>query len=399
MKNQIDKAERTEARRDFLINFAYFAVIAVLYYLFFSYGIHYIMPFVVAFIIAAILDRPIRWLSSKPHFPRKLVSGVTLVLFYGIIVTLLSFIVNRLLNAMLNWFGELPTLYRLYIEPAARTMLLWYDNNIAVLLPGFQQDVESNMGDILNALSGVFSGASSAMVRLAQDFVVSAPSTFISLLFGIVASAYFCIDYPSVSYFLDHQLTGTSSPLGSDIRGYIVGGLGKIIISYFKILCITFVELLIGFLLIRQSNAVLFALIIAVFDILPILGVGTILWPWALICFINGEPTKALALMVLYLVIFIIRRIIEPLIVGDSIGLGASVTIISMYVGMKVFGALGLLIGPFTAIVIKNLNDTGRIHLYNSSYLPVEDQESEAAKRIRRNLSKRINQREHRKKW
>ncbi len=398
MKNQADRQIITEKRREFLINFAYFAVIAVIYYLFFSYGIHYIMPFVVAFIIAAILDKPVRWLSSKPHFPRKMVSAVFLVLFYGIIVTLLSFIVNRLLNAMFSWFGELPTLYTLYIEPAVRSMLLWYDQNIAVLLPGFQEDVESNMVDILNALSGLFSGASAAMLRLAQDFVISAPSMLFSLLFGVVASAYFCMDYPSISYFLAHQLSGTSSPLGSDIRGYLSGGLIQIIVSYFKILCITFVELFIGFIIIGQSNAALFALIIAVFDILPVLGVGTILWPWALISYINGEPTKALLLIILYAVIFVIRRIIEPLIVGDSIGLGASITIISMYLGIKVFGALGLLIGPFTAIVIKNLNDSGRIHLYNSNYLEPEDNESETTKRIRKNISRHINQREHRRK-
>lgn len=398
MKNQADRQMITERRREFLINFAYFAVIAVIYYLFFSYGIHYIMPFVVAFIIAAILDKPVRWLSSKPHFPRKLVSAVFLVLFYGIIVTLLSFIVNRLLNAMFSWFGELPTLYTLYIEPAVRSMLLWYDQNIAVLLPGFQEDMESNMGDILNALSGLFSGASASMLRLAQDFVVSAPSMLFSLLFGVVASAYFCMDYPSISYFLAHQLTGSSSALGSDIRGYLAGGLIRIIVSYFKILCITFVELFIGFILIGQSNAALFALIIAVFDILPVLGVGTILWPWALISYINGEPTKALLLIILYAVIFVIRRIIEPLIVGDSIGLGASITIISMYLGIKVFGALGLLIGPFTAIVIKNLNDSGRIHLYNSNYLEPEDNESETTKRIRKNISRHIKQREHRRK-
>ena len=142
----------------------------------------------------------------------------------------------------------------------------------------------------------------------------------------------------------------------------------------------------------------LLALIIAVFDILPVLGVGTILWPWALRSYINGEPTKALLLIILYAVIFVIRRIIEPLIVGDSIGLGASITIISMYLGIKVFGALGLLIGPFTAIVIKNLNDSGRIHLYNSNYLEPEDNESETTKRIRKNISRHIKQREHRRK-
>ena len=385
--------ENTERRRRVLINFAYYAVIAVLYYLFFSYGIHYIMPFVVAFLIAMILERPISAISKHPHFPRKAVSGVMLVLFYGIIVTLLSLIVNRLLSTVFAWFGELPNLYRDYIEPAATKLLLWYDHNIAVLLPGFQEDVESNMGDILSALSGIFSGISSSVVKLAQDFVISAPSRLFSLLFGIIASVYFCLDYPALSYFLDSQVKEDGSGLASEIKGYISQGIGQFIVSYFKILCITFAELLLGFLIIGQGNALLFAFIIAFFDILPALGVGTILWPWALIAYLNGEPIKAIQLMVIYTVITVVRRVIEPLIVGDSIGLGPSSTIISMYLGIRVFGALGLVIGPFTAIVIKNLNDLGRIHIYKSVYLEEEPHESEATKALRGQISSHLKKR------
>src|SRR5699024_9383370 len=120
-----------------------------------------------------------------------------------------------------------------------------------------------------------------------------------------------------------------------------------------------FVELAIGLSIIGVDRAVLIALGIAVFDILPVLGTGGIMLPWAAIRALAGDYRMAISLFVVYLIITVIRNIIEPKIVGQQIGLHPVVTLISMFVGLQLFGAVGLFGLPITLSLLRNLNDNG----------------------------------------
>ena len=127
---------------------------------------------------------------------------------------------------------------------------------------------------------------------------------------------------------------------------------------------ITFIELSIGLSILKVENSIIIAFLIAIFDILPVLGTGGIMIPWTIITAIQGNIPMAIALLVVYLVITIIRNIIEPKIVGSQIGLHPVVTLVSMFVGAQMFGVIGLFGFPITLSLLRHLNDTGVIKLF-----------------------------------
>ena len=115
-------------------------------------------------------------------------------------------------------------------------------------------------------------------------------------------------------------------------------------------------------MLLGQNNAVLLAAIISIIDILPVLGTGAVVIPWALICLFTGNIWKALGLIVMYIIITIIRNFLEPKVIGNQVGLHPLITLLSMFCGLKLLGAVGLFGFPLTLIVLNDLYKRGKIH-------------------------------------
>ena len=127
---------------------------------------------------------------------------------------------------------------------------------------------------------------------------------------------------------------------------------------------ITFVELSVGLKMIGLKHAVMIAFIISVFDILPVLGTGGIMIPWAIAAAVAGRYTLAIELAVIYLVITVIRNIIEPKIVGSQLGLHPVVTLASMFVGVQLIGVAGLFGFPILLSLLRYLNKNGTVNLF-----------------------------------
>jgi len=143
--------------------------------------------------------------------------------------------------------------------------------------------------------------------------------------------------------------------------------------AYGIIMCITFSELFLGFSILslmgimKNSYFAIIALVIAVFDILPVAGSGGILIPWALFSLIYGNYKQAVGLIIMYIIITVIRQYIEPKIVGTSLGVHPIVTLMGLYFGLKLFGFIGMFIVPLTVMTLKAFNDAGRINIWKSS--------------------------------
>ena len=150
----------------------------------------------------------------------------------------------------------------------------------------------------------------------------------------------------------------------NQVREYIIGTLFVYIRSYAIIMSITFVELSIGLNIAGLEHPILIAALISIFDILPVLGTGGIMLPWVVISLLCGDYSLALTLLVIYLVITVIRNIIEPKIVGKQLGLHPIVTLVSMSVGLQLFGVIGLFGFPIILSLLRNLNDNGTIQIF-----------------------------------
>ncbi len=353
-----------DRKRAFIINFAYFAILLLLAFVLLRYGLRLLMPFVVGGIVAALLQKPIRFLAKYLPLPKKILALLVALLFFCTIGVLISILSVRVFTLGQDIALSLPTLYREYVEPLIRDIFALLETSVLQMDEALLQTWEEMFYQLLQSLGNMISSVSVRMVGIASSFASSLPGVFIRLLFFVIATFFMTMDYDRLTGFLMRQMSERVQDLFLQIKSYIVGTLFVCIRSYALIMSITFVELSIGLSIVGVEHSVLKAFLIAIFDILPVLGTGGIMIPWAVLSMIQGEIGLGLALLAVYIAVTIIRNILEPKIVGSQLGLHPVVTLASMFVGAQLFGVVGLFGLPIFLSLLCYLNRNGTIHIF-----------------------------------
>ena len=352
-----------ETQKRFLIRIGFWAVVILLVILCLKYVLPFLLPFVVAFLIAALLNRPIMFLAEKLNGKRVVPAILMTLLFYVAAAALFSLLGLRVFMFVWETVRALPQLYRNTLEPALETMFSSLEVYLDELDPAVVTALMDNMNSALGSLGSFVTNASVRIISYISGIAAAVPGSFLNVIITIIVTFFLAIDYPKVTGFILRQLPEKADFYIGEVRDYVGGTLLKCLASYALILCITFLEISVGLTVLRVPNAILIALCIAVFDILPVLGTGGIMIPWGIISLIVGKWVLGLGLLALYLIITVIRNIIEPKIVGHQVGLHPVVTLLSMLAGLQLFGIIGLFGFPITLSLLKNLNDRGVIHI------------------------------------
>ena len=352
-----------ETQKRFLIRIGFWAVVILLVILCLKYVLPFLLPFVVAFLIAALLNRPIMFLAEKLNGKRVVPAILMTLLFYVAAAALFSLLGLRVFMFVWETVRALPQLYRNTLEPALETMFSSLEVYLDELDPAVVTALTDNMNSALGSLGSFVTNASVRIISYISGVAAAVPGSFLNVIITIIVTFFLAIDYPKVTGFILRQLPEKADFYIGEVRDYVGGTLLKCLASYALILCITFLEISVGLTVLRVPNAILIALCIAVFDILPVLGTGGIMIPWGIISLIMGKWVLGLGLLAPYLIITVIRNIIEPKIVGHQVGLHPVVTLLSMLAGLQLFGIIGLFGFPITLSLLKNLNDRGVIHI------------------------------------
>lgn len=376
--------EKVKKRRDTIINVAFLAMVLGLVYLFFKYCFGVAAPFLVSFFFAVILQRPLRWLDKKTKNKCHTLWSILLVLFtvliilgpVVIILTLIGREISQFISFLADQLNDIPTLLAT-LEREILSLLKFLPDSVYTSVSDSITEVFgrminnfdlSSIGiDIKSIASGVTTGITGV-----YSVVKNIPSVLLGIVIGIVAWIFFTKDYNRIVAFIKLQLPENKKNVLSEIKQVFSKTILKMLRAYGFIMLITFCELFLGLTILNligisdNGYVAIIAMLIAIFDILPVAGSGGILIPWAIISLILGMPGQALGLIVIYIVITVIRQYIEPKIVGDTLGVHPLVTLAGLYFGLKLFGFLGMFIVPISIMTIKAFNDTGRIHLYNS---------------------------------
>ena len=356
--------EETEKKRKFIIDFIYLLIILSVCYLGLTKLYPIVSPLIVAWIIVAILHRLINYLSIKLKVNRKIIAVVVLILTYIGAILILFLIGTKLFGAIKDIFVNFPIIYNQDIEPYLINIFNNIQIDLADLDPGLMVTVSDFSDSLLSTLASAVSSISMWVVGLVSNFAKALPGTFVRVLVSIIASIFMAIDYQEINAFVSRQFSKKVRVIALDIKTYIINILWGYVKSYSIILLVTFIELAIGFSIFGINNGILLALIIAIFDILPILGTGTVMVPWIVVTLIQQNYVFALQLSVIYVIVTIVRNIIEPKIVGAQVGLPPLIILISVFVGAQLFGVVGLFGLPVLLSLINYLNKKGTIHLY-----------------------------------
>ena len=350
-------------RRRFIINAMYLAVWVGIVFLVFRYLLNLIWPFFVAFLFAWLLKPVIRWLTVKCHLKYTLSAALSLLVFFAVIGGLAVLFTSRIVAFVAEFIVWLPSLYSDMIEPGLENLSNWIEELANRISPDAYQVVNAALPNVISSIGSAVTSLSMQLVSSLSGWAAKLPSRLLSALICAIATIFMTLDFPKMNAFLLRQVPERPRHIITEARDRLAGILKQYGKSYGIIMCITFAEELVGLLLLGQKNALLIALAVAVFDIFPIVGVGTVLLPWATVTLLGGGIGKGVGLIVLWSVTIIVRQIIEPRIVGRHVGLHPLITLAAMFVGTKLFGGVGLFGLPITCAIVQSLDEAGVIHI------------------------------------
>ena len=369
-------AEKTEKRRQFLINFTYFVLIFAISIFIVRYALGALMPFIIALVVTTMLRPIVRFFKNRLKVKSRLLEPVLVILFYctiGVIAALIALEIAKSIGSIISY---LPSFYSQSISPTLSNAI----SAINELLARFEIQYTLSTGTILSSLGTAISSISGTLISSAGNLALATPSFIINLVFTVVATVFMLMDLDLVVKFTHHQLSEKNSKLLHEIFERLKFVLKKYILSYAAIMLITFGEIWLGLTLLDITNAALIAAIIAAFDILPVVGASLIILPWAVVSLLTGNVGLAVGLVVLLAILAVVRNIIEPKIVGSSVGMHPLLMLFAMILGNFIYGPIGILLMPIGVAMIQKLSDDGIIHLYKP--LPEEEVEEEKPSRL-----------------
>lgn len=378
----MDKIRR---RKKTLINFAYFVVLIGLFYLFFKYAFWLFAPFLMGLFVAAILQRPVNSLAKNKFISKGFASTVLSLLIYAILLTLVAFL-GVWLASEIKAFAEYVVKSASQVPDLLGTLegkVLKIVNALPERFSVIAAEKVSKFFDSLVAdTSANISGSAFSLLKNFDFSILKSPLTslfstakqvptvILGLLITIISTCFITSDYDRLVGFFKRQLSPEKRTALSSGKRILLGSLKNLSKAYLTIMAITFAEMFIGlgFMkligIVNTKYIIFVAIITAIVDIFPILGTGTILIPWAIYCLVTGKIAMAIGLIILYLIILVIRQIIEPKLVASNLGLPPVLTLAGMYIGLKIFGVLGIFLVPLIIIMIKLLNDEGVINIF-----------------------------------
>lgn len=332
-------------------------IIAFLW-LFFKYALGALIPFILGALIAALISPAADLISNKTKIPRKVVAASLTLLFFAAVATLIYVAVSRLVSELGN------LLLRFTEDPEAASGKL---SEIGTLLGQkfgflrklFESDALKQLGVDLDrllpeALSSMVASLTSALPEAAMGFFVRIPEMLLCVAVILISAFYFSCDREAISGAFISLLPEHWQNKIPDYKKKVTSTLTGYLKAYLLIMLITFCEVFLGLSLLGVNYALIVSIIVAIVDILPILGTGTVLIPWSIFAFITSDTKLGVGLLILYGAVLVIRQFLEPKIVGTTLGIHPLATLASIYIGIKLIGFGGIFIGPIAAMLIKS---------------------------------------------
>ena len=320
--------------------------------------LRFFMPFVIGWVIALIANPLVRLLERRLKLVRKHSSIVIVVAVLALVIGLLYLVISRTASGVSSLVKALPSLYASFekeIQASAEDMA----HLLQFLPPGIQESwkaISSNIGESLGLL---VQKAASPTVEAAGTVAKGIPGALVYSVVTILSSYFFIVDRDRIIAFCRRYLPASGAKYYRYLKGELRHLIGGYFMAQFKIMAVVAVILTVGFLVLGVKYAVLLAFLIAFLDFLPVFGTGTALLPWGAYKLLEGQYAFAAGLLLLYVLTQVIRQLVQPKLVGDSMGLPPLLTLILLFLGFKVSGLAGMILAVPIGLFFVNLYKYG----------------------------------------
>lgn len=312
-------------------------------YLFFKHVLLYLLPFLIGWFIAFAMRPPAARLAPKLRMKPKVLRLLMTVTLYLVLLGAASvgvWLLSREVWGLLAGLGEGDSSLKEFISGLTGTN-------------GFFGRLFGDFGDyVADALYRVAMSMLSVLGSGLSSVISAVPKVLFFLLISVIASAYFAIGLEEINAAVKRVVPKSVFDLGVKLKDGFLDALFKYMRSYLLLLVITFFEMLIGLFLIRAPYPLIMAIVIAILDLMPVIGVGAALIPWGIWSFFVGKTPFGIGLLVLFIAHTVFRQVIEPKIVGKNLGVHPLLTLVFIYVGYSVFGIVGLLLVPIFTVLV-----------------------------------------------
>ena len=315
-------------------------------------------PFVVGWVIAMIASPLVNWLEKKFNIVKKLGSALVVILVLALIVLILYFSISKLVTETISLLENIPQLYK-ELEAGLDQIGNSLQGIFHRLPPQFQEGWDNILLNMDQKVGTFITKISEPTVEAAGNFAKRVPSYLISTIVAIMSAYLFTVEHEEVLVWAKKTAPPSvvkRMTLVSDNLKYAVGGYLK---AQIKIMGVVFLILWVGLTLLQVHYAVLIAIAIAFLDFLPFFGTGTAMIPWALYKFLVGNIKMAVLLLIVYAITQLVRQLIQPRMLGKSMGLNPLVTLILLYLGYRLGGVTGMIVAVPLGMILINMTEAG----------------------------------------
>ena len=319
-------------------------------FLFFRFLLPFVAPFVIGFLLSLILSPLADILEKRLRFPRWLGSLLAIALMLGLLGLLGVSLGKRLADEAMAFWAQLPG-YLASLEESLQRLEDAVQGLLSFLPEKLLGSFDFSLSQLFASLIDRVAGSSAPFLPL--DVVLALPNAFLNLIFTLLATFFFTEDRWVIRSALRRLLPqslaqgyrAAAASLTAALWGYVRAQL--IIMLYIFGICLA------GFLILGSPYAFLLALVTAVVDALPFFGSGAILWPAALLALILGDAPMAVGYLVIYLLVSLVRQILQPKVLSAQIGLHPLWALFAMFLGWRLLGVIGFIVGPVLGVLLK----------------------------------------------
>ena len=328
----------------------------------------YVMPLLLAILISTAMEPLVRMLSGtnrsgekvRGGLPRKVAVLLVMLIVFTLLITVVFFIIQGVVSELISLAESLPAKIPQWMESLDQL-----GQQISAQFPIISTE---NLASIIQSLSGHLTESITTKAASAVSFVTQMPAIILFIVFTIMSTYFFSVSRFSIMRNLKRQLPQSWQETAQHLYGTLAKALFGWLKAQFIILCCMFLVMFIGFTILNVHYALLIALGIAVMDALPILGSGLVMIPWIGYQLFFGSLPMGIGLALIYVLLIFTRQSIEPRVVGGQFGLPPLWTMCAMYAGFRLFGFIGLFLGPLTLLLMYNV---AKMYLQKRTYREV----------------------------
>lgn len=325
----------------------------------------YLLPLVSPFLLGALLalaaEPMVGFLNRRAHIPRAVCTAIGVSMVFSFLAMFLLILCAFLLRQLRSLAGILPDL-----EGTARTGLTLLQTRLLEVIShaprGVQPLLEKNVHTLLSDGSTLLGKLTAWLLGLAGNLLSHVPDSALGLGTAILSAFLFSAKLPQIRRWLLRRIPKERLRAMLDTAQRVRRVLGRWLLAQCKLMSVTFCIVTAGLALLRIPRSILWALLVALVDALPVLGTGTVLVPWSVVCFLQGDSVRAVGILGIYIAAALTRSMLEPKLIGKHLGLDPLVTLIALYLGYRLWGIGGMILAPVLTVAVIQLRreDTGK---------------------------------------